>query len=646
LIQSVSASIMKAITVWILIAVSLVQRFGRTTGEDGTLVSFANKAVKQNAVSRHARGVLVDGSIIPVQVDLSGFVSIYTERLEVITDECRQNFEDLSKTKTVFLNKEQEFRDKQREFRDTMEELRWIVRNLTEKLGEKDEIIKVREEQIRILNETIQQKDDELSQKDEELERSRNATVGEDVTQQLEEKEKQIKECEGKVKSKEEIEVKIPELEGKVIDCEEKCEGKLQNLTDATDQKVAKLREKLERCKGKEKKCTKEKDRLKEEIKGVGDQLEKCETKAGKLKEKIINMKEEIATKVTDLEEKEEKLKKCKTGKTTCKTELDLCNGMKNKCTEKVRRLEKELKTCQKLSGQSKETEHPVPWEFVPEDAIDSIPFSGLKQPILVQSHDLSDPNAFKGLSYDQYKRGFSRSKSEYWIGLDALVNITQLKNPEAHNCPGKKAPDWNWMMMFKFESRNTWGWIEIPRTYVIFNEDRQRYSLRSKHYSSDQSRTHPHMGFGNLEVNGKKIKKKQAQEFYKNFVDFLNGKCENKVKDVLFHHSELPVRTEEDCDYDYDKSECVLKMSDDRKCAAKMGGGWFFQDSPKDYMACEFSPNRPFGRNASHLSSKGPNGPLLWDENDPPTKTLILLRPRPSRNYCANAFGCYKALK
>jgi len=631
------------------------------------LVSFANKAVKQTAVSRHARGVLVDGSIIPVQVDLSGFVSIYTERLKIITDECKQNFHDLNVTITVFLEKEQEFRDKQREFRDKMKQWEREKANLTEQLRVTKEELRVSKEECQEekakLNATIQQKDEESSRKDEELRKKDeelkaclNKTMGAEAKELLEEKEKEIKECEGKVSNMTKvIEVKIPELEGKVVDCREKCEGKLQNLTDATDQKVAKLREKLEECKGKEKNCSKEKDRLKEEIKGVGDQLKKCETEAGQLKEKIGNMTEEIATKDEHLEEKKEKLKKCKTEKTACKKELDICNEMNDNCTEKIEQLRKEIERLKKFAGESETPKYPMPWEFVPDDALDTVVFSGRKPPILVQSHDLNDPKAFYNASYDDYKRGFSRSPSEYWIGLDALVNITKLENGEP--CPGTEASNWNWLMMFWFESRKKWGWIEFPRSYVTYNEEKQRYEFRAKHRGKKKNND---IRFSNLEVGGQEIALKDAKAFLKHFadrVDCARPKVDATVQKVFFYHPDLPVRTEpeEDCDFEYDlEKECSLEGEDDRKCAKRMGGGWFFQDTRLDsdekHLACEFCPNCPLARNGTHLmghlSSRGPDDPLLWDESDPPTKTLIVLRPRPSKEYCRDAFGCYGSLK
>jgi len=619
------------------------------------LVSFANKAVKQNAVSRHARGVLVDGSIIPVQVDLSGFVSIYTERLKIITDECRHNFHDLNVTITVFLEKEQEFRDKQREFRDKMKQWEREKANLTEQLRETKEELRVSKEECQEekakLNATIQQKDEEsskkdeeLRKKDEELEACLNKTIGAEAKELLEEQEKEIKECEGKVRNMTKvIQVKIPELEEKVVDCREKCKGKLQNLTDATNQEKAKLREKLERCKGREKNCTKEKDRLKEEIKGVGDQLKKCETEAGQLEEKIGNMTEEIATKDDDLEEKKEKLKKCKTEKTACKKELAICNGMNENCTEKIEQLRKEIERLKKLAGEGETPKYPIPWEFVPDDALDTVVFSGRKPSILVQSHNLNDPNAFYGASYEDYKRGFSRSPSEYWIGLDALVNITKLENGES--CPGSKASNWNWLMMFWFESRNKWGWIEFPRSYVTYNEKKQRYEFRAKY--AGKRGTDKDIRFGNLEVGGQEITLEDAKAFFHHFADRLDC-SENSGRKVFFYHPELPVRTIEDCDYGLDY--CSAKGEDDRECAKRMGGGWFFQDTRLDsdayHLACEFCPNCPLARNGTHLmghlSSKGPDDPLLWDENDPPTKTLIILRPRPGKNYCRDAFGCY----
>ena len=241
---------------------------------------------------------------------------------------------------------------------------------------------------------------------------------------------------------------------------------------------------------------------------------------------------------------------------------------------------------------------------------------------------------------------------SEYWIGLDALVDITKLENGEP--CPGTEASNWNWLMMFWFESRKKWGWIEFPRSYVTYNEEKQRYEFRAKHRGKKKNND---IRFSNLEVGGQEIALKHAKAFLKHFADRVD--CARPkddlgatVRKVFFYHPELPVRTdpEEDCDYEV----CTAEGEDDRKCAKRMGGGWFFQDTRLDsdakHLACEFCPNCPLARNGTHLmghlsSMNANDDPLLWDENDPPTKTLIILRPRPSNEYCRDAFGCYGPL-
>ena len=169
--------------------------------------------------------------------------------------------------------------------------------------------------------------------------------------------------------------------------------------------------------------------------------------------------------------------------------------------------------------------------------------------------------------------------------------------------------------------------------------------------------KTNNDIRFSNLEVGGQEIKLKDAKAFLRHFADRRDcprqrPKLSATVRKVFFYHPELPVRTEEGCEYDND-DYCTLEGEDDRKCAKRMGGGWFFQDTRLDsdakHLACEFCPNCPLARNGTHLmghlSSRGPDDPLLWDENDPPTKTLIILRPRPSKQYCSDAFGCYANL-
>jgi len=138
---------MKGASGWIPIAFFFVQLFGLSREENLMALTKANyqRINSLEKLSRRTRDVLADGSVIPVQVDLSHFAATYSQRLDRMGEECNRNYEHFNETKRAFQEKARAFQERENRLKRELEESTRVIEQLRRELSRKrDEVGKTK----------------------------------------------------------------------------------------------------------------------------------------------------------------------------------------------------------------------------------------------------------------------------------------------------------------------------------------------------------------------------------------------------------------------------------------------------------------------------------------------------------------------